>query len=73
MLVEGVGKISIPALLFADDLSIGSLADNGLQKGVDQVVKMVAKELSKELNKEDWDIHICHDPKENSAGRMCRN
>jgi hypothetical protein len=34
-----IGQMSIPGLLFADDLAIGSLTVNGLQKGIDQVVK----------------------------------
>jgi hypothetical protein len=33
------GKMSIPGLLFADDLAIGSFTVNGLQKGIDQIVK----------------------------------
>jgi hypothetical protein len=33
------GKMSIPGLMFADDLAIGSFTVNGLQKGIDQIVK----------------------------------
>jgi hypothetical protein len=31
--------MSIPGLMFADDLAIGSFAVNSLQKRIDQVVK----------------------------------
>jgi hypothetical protein len=34
-----IGKMSIPGLMFADDLTIGSLTVNGLQRGIDQIVK----------------------------------
>jgi hypothetical protein len=38
-----VGGMSVPGLLFADYFAIGSVADNGLQKGTDQVVKYGGK------------------------------
>jgi hypothetical protein len=31
--------MSIPGLMFADDLAIGSFTVNGLQTGIDQIVK----------------------------------
>jgi hypothetical protein len=31
--------MSVPQLLFADNLAVSSFAANGLQKGIDQVVK----------------------------------
>jgi hypothetical protein len=34
-----IGKMSVPGLLFAYDLAIGSFTVNGLEKGTDQVVK----------------------------------
>jgi hypothetical protein len=34
-----IGKMSIPGLMFADDLAIGSFTVNGLQRGIDQIVK----------------------------------
>jgi hypothetical protein len=34
-----IGKMSIPVLIFADDLAIGSFTENGLQRGIDQIVK----------------------------------
>jgi hypothetical protein len=34
-----IGKMSIPELMFADDLVIGSFTINGLQSGTDQTVK----------------------------------
>jgi hypothetical protein len=34
-----IGKMSIPGLMFADDLAIGSFTVNGLQRGIDQMVK----------------------------------
>jgi hypothetical protein len=34
-----IGKISIPGLMFADDLAIGSFTVSGLQRGIDQIVK----------------------------------
>jgi hypothetical protein len=33
------GKMSIPGLMFADDLAIGSFTVNGIQKGIGQIVK----------------------------------
>jgi hypothetical protein len=38
-----VGGMSVPGLLFADDLAIGSFAVNGIQKGIDQVVRYSGK------------------------------
>jgi hypothetical protein len=37
--VSVIGKMSIPGLLFADDLATGSFTVNGLQRGIDQIVK----------------------------------
>jgi hypothetical protein len=34
-----IGKMSIPGLMFADDLAIGSFTVSGLQRGIDQIVK----------------------------------
>jgi hypothetical protein len=34
-----IGKVSIPGLMFADDLAIGSFTVNGLQRGIDRIVK----------------------------------
>jgi hypothetical protein len=34
-----IGRISIPGLMFADDLAIGSFTINDLQRGIDQMVK----------------------------------
>jgi hypothetical protein len=34
-----IGKMSIPGLMFAEDLAIGSFTVNGLQRGIDQIVK----------------------------------
>jgi hypothetical protein len=34
-----IRKMSIPGLLFADDLAIGSFTVNGLQRGISQIVK----------------------------------
>jgi hypothetical protein len=36
-----VGKMSIPGLLFADDLAIGSFTVNGLEKGIDKLKKIL--------------------------------
>jgi hypothetical protein len=38
-----MGQMSIPGLLFADDLATGSFTVNGLQKGIDQVVNYYRK------------------------------
>jgi hypothetical protein len=38
-----VGGMSIPGLLFAHNLAIGSFVVNGLQKGTDKVVKYGGK------------------------------
>jgi hypothetical protein len=35
-----IGKTSVPGLLFADDLAIGSFTVTGLQSGIDQVIKL---------------------------------
>jgi hypothetical protein len=37
-----IGNVSIPGLLFTDDLAIGSFTTDGLQKGIDQVENTVA-------------------------------
>jgi hypothetical protein len=37
--VPVIGRISIPGLMFADDLAIGSFTVSGLQRGIDQTVK----------------------------------
>jgi hypothetical protein len=34
-----IGKMSIPGLMFADDLTIGLFTVNGLRRGIDQIVK----------------------------------
>jgi hypothetical protein len=34
-----IEKMTIPGLLFADCLAIGSFTVNGLQRGIDQIVK----------------------------------
>jgi hypothetical protein len=34
-----IGKMSVPGLMFADSLAIGSFTVNGLQRGTDQIVK----------------------------------
>jgi hypothetical protein len=34
-----IGKMSIPGLMFAADLAIGSFTVNGLKRGTDQIVK----------------------------------
>jgi hypothetical protein len=34
-----VGDVTIPGLLYADDLAIGAFTVNGLQKAIDQIVK----------------------------------
>jgi hypothetical protein len=34
-----IGRMSIPGLMFADDVAIGFFTVNGLQKGSDQMVK----------------------------------
>jgi hypothetical protein len=34
-----VGDVTIPGLLYADDLAIGAFTVNGMQKAIDQIVK----------------------------------
>jgi hypothetical protein len=34
-----IGQITIPGLLFADDLAVSSFTSNGLQKEIDQIVR----------------------------------
>jgi hypothetical protein len=34
-----IGNISIPGLMFADNVATGSFTVNGLQRGIDQIVK----------------------------------
>jgi hypothetical protein len=34
-----IGRITIPGLLFADDLAVSSCSSNGLQKEIDQIVR----------------------------------
>jgi hypothetical protein len=44
-----IGRITIPGLLFADDLAVSSFTINGLQKEIDKIVRY-CKELNLKCN-----------------------
>jgi hypothetical protein len=53
-----VGKMSIPGLLFADDLTIGSVTVAGLQRGIDNLTKY-CKDWSLKFNLKKTKILVC--------------